>query len=513
MSASANIDGEQSGAPDPDFAAIFGSLPEPHLILTPDLIMVDGNQARVDVTGVPRSAFLGRHLFDVFPDNPDDPAATGVANLRASLERVLRLRVPDVMAIQKYDIPRPDDRGGGFEERYWLPQNFPVLSEAGEVLWIVHRVEDVTEGVRRKQNAQHDAAGQRSMIAELEATNQAVASENAEKAKAPDALRESETWLRLLLDTAADGVYAVDQSGATILCNAAFMAMLGFEREEDALGQKLHDVIHHTRPDGSCYPRSECFIYITAQTGEPAHVTGESFIRLDGTAFPVEYWSRPIIQDGELKGAVCTFIDVTERQKANARQQLLVQELDHRVKNLFSIVTAIVNLSARSAASVQEMSRDIKGRVMALSAAHGLARPSGTDAHGTTTLENLIERVLAPHVDKVGRIMTSGPSVPLTSAQATGMALVLHELATNAVKYGALSGSTGTIDISWLHASGVLSLEWTELGGPEISGPPATEGFGTILAVKTATSSLDGQIAFDWRSGGLAVRLSMPSVS
>src|SRR5205807_8355355 len=87
----------------------------------------------------------------IFPDNPDDPAATGVSNLRASLERVLRNKAADTMAVQKYDIRKPDSDGGGFEERYWSPVNTPVLGADSEVVYIIHRVEDVTEFVRLKQ--------------------------------------------------------------------------------------------------------------------------------------------------------------------------------------------------------------------------------------------------------------------------------------------------------------------------------------------------------------------------
>src|SRR5262245_39209412 len=95
-----------------------------------------------------REQIMGRGLFDVFPDNPDDPGATGVHNLRRSLERVLHDRVSDSMAVQKYDIQRPASQGGGFEERYWSPVNSPVLSDDGEVTYIIHCVEDVTEVVR-----------------------------------------------------------------------------------------------------------------------------------------------------------------------------------------------------------------------------------------------------------------------------------------------------------------------------------------------------------------------------
>ena len=98
-----------------------------------------------------RAKILGRALFDVFPDNPDDPGATGVSNLRASLERVLRNRTSDAMAVQKYDIRRPKSEGGGFEERYWSHANSPVFGKKGEVAYIIHRVEDVTEFVRLQQ--------------------------------------------------------------------------------------------------------------------------------------------------------------------------------------------------------------------------------------------------------------------------------------------------------------------------------------------------------------------------
>lgn len=489
---------------------LFEFVPEPHLVLTPDLIMVAANQARINATGIPRSEILGRYLFDVFPDNPNDPHADGVANLRASFDRVVRSRAPDAMPIQKYDIPKPSKDGGGFEERYWLPLNYPILSDSGEILWIVHRVEDVTERVRADHIAQQSATGQQSLISRLKVANHALALENSEKTKAQQSLAESEAWLRLLLDSTADGVYAVDKSGATILCNAAFLTMLQFEREDEALGRKLHDVIHHSRPDGTAYPRTECFIYRTAQTGEPAHVTGESFVRLDGTPFPVEYWVRPIMQNDELKGAVCTFIDVTEQQKAQERQELLVRELDHRVKNLFSIVTAIVSLSARSATSVQEMAGDVKGRVIALSAAHGLARSSGLEPGGTTTLDDLVKAVLAPHLSDDERVDISGPLVPLNSVQASGLALILHELGTNAIKHGAWGSSTGRITIRWMLSDENLILNWSEMGGPAVLAPPTRSGFGTVLANRTASSSLGGKITYDWLPSGLAVRLTIP---
>ena len=137
--------------------------------------------------------------------------------------------------------------------------------------------------------------------------------------QAEAALAESRAYLRLLLDSTQEAFYSVDAEGLTQVCNAAFVRMLGFEREEDAVGRKLHDVIHHSHPDGSHYAVTDCPIYRCAQTGTPAHVVDEVFYRLDGTPFPVDYRVAPIVRGGEVRGAICTFSDVTEQQQTQRR--------------------------------------------------------------------------------------------------------------------------------------------------------------------------------------------------
>ena len=135
----------------PDFKTLFESGPGLYLVLDPNLTIVAVSDAYLKATMTKRADILGRGLFEVFPDNPDDPQATGVTNLRASLDRVRRELVPDTMAIQKYDIRRPDSEGGGFEVRHWSPLNSPVLGPDGRLAWIIHRVEDVTDFVRLKE--------------------------------------------------------------------------------------------------------------------------------------------------------------------------------------------------------------------------------------------------------------------------------------------------------------------------------------------------------------------------
>ncbi|GLH72061.1 hypothetical protein GETHLI_05630 [Geothrix limicola] len=149
-----------AGDPGPDFKAIFESSPNLYLVLDPHLRIVAVSQAYLSATLTRREEILGRDIFDVFPDNPDDLGATGVSNLLDSLRRVIALKRPDVMAVQKYDIQRPLPEGGGFEVRHWSPVNTPVLSQDGDLIYIIHRVEDVTEFVRLKEahRAQGDLA-------------------------------------------------------------------------------------------------------------------------------------------------------------------------------------------------------------------------------------------------------------------------------------------------------------------------------------------------------------------
>lgn len=134
-----------------NFKALFENAPDPYLVLSPTLHIIGASHAYLKATLVQRESAIGRHLFDVFPDNPDDPNATGTSHLSASLQRVLQNKKTDIMAIQKYDIRRPESEGGGFEERHWAPSNHPVFNSAGEIEAIIHKAEDVTEFIRLKQ--------------------------------------------------------------------------------------------------------------------------------------------------------------------------------------------------------------------------------------------------------------------------------------------------------------------------------------------------------------------------
>lgn len=151
--AQSEAEGDSAMSRVPDFELLFRSVPGLYLVLTPALEIVAVSDAYLHATMTNRFDIIGRRLFDVFPDNPSDPAASGVKHLGASLQRVLQTKQPDTMAVQKYDIRRSAERGGQFEERYWSPINAPVLDECGDLRYIIHRVEDVTDYIRLRETA------------------------------------------------------------------------------------------------------------------------------------------------------------------------------------------------------------------------------------------------------------------------------------------------------------------------------------------------------------------------
>ena len=145
-----------------------------------------------------------------------------------------------------------------------------------------------------------------------------TALDNTARKHTEDQLRENRGFLNDVLKSSGEAFYALAPDGSTTLCNQAFLQLLGFDGEHEVVGRKIHDLIHHTHPDGSHYEKADCPIYICASTGKAAHVDDEYFYRLKGEAFPVEYWVSPVFRDGVHQGAICTFVDITARKAAAA---------------------------------------------------------------------------------------------------------------------------------------------------------------------------------------------------
>jgi PAS domain S-box-containing protein len=227
---------------DPEYREVFESSPGNYLLLSPDLTIVGVTDAYLRTTMTRRDDILGRSLFDVFPDNPNDPNATGVRNLRASLTRVLEHKRSDRMALQKYDIRRPEPEGDGFEERYWSPLNTPVLDASGEVRYIIHWVEDVTAFIRLKQETERDHVSAEALTSpagrmEADGFLQVEAVETTRK------LRESERRYRFLADAVPQLIWTADPGGKLDYVNARWIAFTGLAREE-LLGEGWQCVVH-----------------------------------------------------------------------------------------------------------------------------------------------------------------------------------------------------------------------------------------------------------------------------
>jgi len=200
------------------------------------------------------------------------------------------------------------------------------------------------------------------------------------------------------------------------------------------------------------------------------------------------------------------------------QQEMLTKEMSHRVKNLFAITQGMIRGSARSASTPREMSQILSGRLQALTDAHALVRRTFGDpgaASHDAELDQLIRTILLPHEStttpaKWDQFKIGGPPVRLGERATNGFALVCHELATNAAKYGALKSSTGSIRISWRQQKDLLDLVWEERGGPAIEAEPGKRGFGSVLAERTVVGQLDGTLSYDWQPQGLSVTMSVP---
>jgi PAS domain S-box-containing protein len=198
-------------------------------------------------------------------------------------------------------------------------------------------------------------------------------------------------------------------------------------------------------------------------------------------------------------------IDITARKLAEQRQLLLTREVDHRARNVLALVQSIVKLTR--AEDVTAFSHAVEGRITALARVHKILSLSSWEG---AELGRLIEEELAPFMtNDVSRVMLSGPAIQLEPATAQTLALALHELATNAAKYGALSSLEGSLELVWsAHPEG-LELEWRETAGPQVK-IPARQGFGTRSVITSVETQLGGQAHFDWRPEGLYCRLLVP---
>ncbi len=305
-----------------DFQVLFERAPGLYLILAPSLEIVTASDAYCSATMTERRQIVGRHLFDVFPDNPDDPAADGVANLRTSLSNVLQFRRADAMAVQKYDVRKPAAEGGGFEERYWSPLNTPVLGPDGEVRWIIHSVEDVTELMRTRALESARAAFVKEQQQAAERLREANR-ELAEQMEQITTLRRQAHFFYLLVESSNDAIITQSPDGKVLTWNKAAERMLGYPSDE-MTGRTLAKLRPHDRKDELDAVDSRLW------AGEKIANFETVWLRKDGTEVVVSFTVSPIRDERrEIVAASTIARDITAQKRADDKLKTLQEELIH----------------------------------------------------------------------------------------------------------------------------------------------------------------------------------------
>jgi two-component sensor histidine kinase len=206
------------------------------------------------------------------------------------------------------------------------------------------------------------------------------------------------------------------------------------------------------------------------------------------------------------------FLDVTGRKQAEEGHELLAGEMSHRVKNLLAIASGLTQISSRSTTTAKEMATELTGRLTALGRAHDLVRPLPGHQGTAALLGDLLAVLLSPYEDMgafSGRIRVAVPRMGVGEGAATTLALVIHELATNSLKYGALSAEAGTLDVSGCSDEKEIKIVWTERGGPTVEPPNGAGGYGSRLVVRSVSGQLGGSIDYNWSPEGVIVTLKM----
>jgi PAS domain S-box-containing protein len=322
-----------------------------------------------------------------------------------------------------------------------------------------------------------------------------------ERRRAEEALRHAEARLRATYEHALVGIAESDKEGRFLGVNPAVIGITGYSRDQLATMTFLDLTLPEDRDaDAAAYARQVA--------GELDTYTMEKrYRRPDGRMIWVSI-TASVVRDreGGFMYGIRVIQDITDRKLAQERQRTLLEELNHRVKNTLATVQSLADQTARHSEDIAGFNTAFQSRLQAMSKTHELL----TREHWTgAALREILENELRPYtVAGPDRAALSGPSVRLKAAAAVSLALVVHELATNAAKYGALSGA-GAIVIAWREEDGgTVVLDWTERGGPEVAGAPRRRGFGSKLIERVVAGDLGGRAAFDYRPEGLSARLT-----
>ena len=473
------------------YETLFEALPSPYMVLDPELRYVAVNAAYEEVVMQGRSSLIGRRLFDLFPNEGESGR-----RLRASFDHVFRSGENDTIAFIRYEIPSAD--GAGMEERYWTATHTPILGEDGSVAFVIQNTVDVTEMARLKQA---NSLPFRTIPGELALLKHAQQVEEAYQ----ETVSESAEFRRLFRQ--APGMIAVLEGPDHVFTfvNDSYTRFIG---ERDLIGRPIGEALPEFADQGFFEMLDEAYAKGRSFHGEaiPAAVRRlpegpleESFV--DFTFNPIRDAA------GEISGVFVQGADRTEFMRAVERQRHLIDELNHRVKNTLSTVQSLARQSFRNLRDAEDARYAFESRIMALSQAHNVLSARRWEAAG---LSVLLQHELSGLDPK--RVRASGPEVHVTAKAAIALAMVFHELASNALRFGAMADDIGRLTVRWDVArqgrDRRLSMTWQE-SVPSTAGAELDEGFGIRMLRRIIEGELGGDLTLELTRTGLLCRFDV----
>lgn len=524
-------------------------------------IILRANKAELDLVGFSREEYVGRHIAEFHADGATIEEILARLSRQESLHKIpARIRTKDGAIKHVLISSNVHSRNGEFvntrcvtldvtaetelrkaEERLLLATSTGKLGlweweiPTNRVTWTdslyaIHGIEKTTSPITAEQFAALVHADDRAFVSEaikrtLEEgapyemefravhplrgvislfTNAILVKEGEKPIRLVGATmdvtdrKQADKKFRLAVEAAPAGMVLVDGDGNILFANEHAERLFGYSRSE-LTGKKIETLVperfHGAHPG---YRRQ----YGDRPASRPMGADLDLYARRkDGTEIPVEV-GLSAIPTSEGLMVLAAVVDISERKRADAQRELLLGELSHRVRNTLAVVQGMVRQTLKKPSTPKEMQIAIEGRLGALATAHNLLTKTSWAA---VSLNELVTDALQVDAASEKRISFDGPHVPLTPTQALGVALALHELYTNAIKYGALSSDAGSVSFTWRKVAGAsphLELEWRERGGPAVA-PPSQRGFGSLMIERALAQDLEGTVAMDFGEEGL----------
>jgi len=323
--------------------------------------------------------------------------------------------------------------------------------------------------------------------------------------QAEEIIKESERQSRELLEALPAAIYTTDTQGRITFYNQAAADLWGCRPELDTATFCGSWRLFHL--DGTPMPHDQCPMALALKQGEPIRGAEAVAERPDGSRVIFEPYPTPLHDgSGRPVGAVNMLVDITERKAAEEQLKLLASEVDHRAKNMLAVIQAVVNLTQTD--TISDFRLAVNGRIAALARAHNLLSRNHWES---ADLRQIIEEELAPFLNgETVRVTIDGSSLPIAQPLAHCLAMVIHELTTNAVKHGAIRQPTGHIEVKWWGSLGDrLLFRWTETGCAQVQ-PPTRQGFGMSIINGAIRQQLAGEVTLEWRGDGLRYEIDVP---